>query len=61
MENAELEDCMTPAEAAVMRGLNARGFAYCIFTPKELDGVDPEKVNDAMAEAGWEMIDFWKE
>lgn len=34
----------------------ADGFAIAVFTPEELNGVDIDKVIDAMIEAGWDII-----
>lgn len=38
--------------------LRAGGCAVCVFTPKELRGVSPRLVEDAMCEAGHNAIDW---
>jgi len=50
---------LTEAELEMLRGLNARGFAVAVFTPDELDDADHLDVEDAMIEAGWNVI--WNE
>jgi len=50
---------LTEAELEMLRGLNARGFAVAVFTPDELDDADYLDVEDAMIEAGWNVI--WNE
>lgn len=42
----------------VIRQLRKQGYAVCIFTPEELQCSTPEKVEDAMCEAGWHQIDL---
>ncbi len=36
--------------------LRDEGYAVVLFTPSELDGVDQDKVEDKLFEAGWEII-----
>ena len=33
---------MTPEQNAVLRELQAEGYALCVFTPEELEGVKPK-------------------
>jgi hypothetical protein len=49
---------LTPEDAAFLRGLRAAGCAVCVFLPHEVEGTDPEAIEDAMAEAGWNQISF---
>ena len=32
------------------------GYAVVVFTPSELDGADPDKVENKLFEAGWKII-----
>ena len=41
--------------------LRDAGFAICAFDPEELDGVNPDEVEQRMCAAGWDCIDAWKE
>lgn len=36
--------------------LREDGYAVVIFTPEELSGADPERVEDCLVEAGWDII-----
>jgi len=49
---------LTPEDVAFLRGLRAVGCAVCVFLPHEVEGTDPEAIEDAMAEAGWNQINF---
>jgi hypothetical protein len=49
---------MTDKELKVIEDLINRGYAVCIFVPDELGEVDPERVKDAMCEAGWNCINM---
>ena len=42
---------------AALMLLRDAGFAVCAFDPEELSGVDPDKVESRMCEAGWDFID----
>jgi hypothetical protein len=37
--------------------LRDAGFAVCAFDPEELDGVNPDKVEQRMCAAGWDFIE----
>ncbi len=51
-------DHLTPNEIAMLRALRERGWAVCLFTPWEINGVcDLSDVEDAMASAGWDEIE----
>ena len=40
--------------------LRNAGFAVCAFDPEELEGVDPERVEERMVVAGWDAIEMLK-
>jgi hypothetical protein len=37
--------------------LRSLGYAICIFTPEELNGAKPHKVEEGLISSGWEIID----
>ena len=43
------------AQAAI-RALKEHGYAVAIFTPEQLQGVDPQYVENQLVGAGWETI-----
>jgi ATP-dependent Clp protease adapter protein ClpS len=47
---------LTEEELEVLRGLHNKGCAVCVFLPQEFDGVEQERIEDAMCEAGWGQI-----
>jgi hypothetical protein len=54
-------DHLTPNEITMLRSLRERGWAICLFTPWEINGAcDQSDVEDAMASAGWDVIE-WNE
>jgi hypothetical protein len=36
--------------------LRAAGYAVCAFNPDELNGVEPDRIEDLMCERGWDAI-----
>ena len=48
---------MTEEHMEVIRELRDLGYAVCIFTPEELRGTKPHKVEDELVSAGWDIID----
>lgn len=54
-------DHLTEDEIAMLRGLRMRGWAVCMFAPWESGEASQEQIEDAMAEAGWEAINFWSD
>ena len=48
---------MTEEHMKVIEELRNLGYAVCIFTPEELRGAKPHKVEDEIVTAGWEAID----
>jgi len=60
-----MNDELQEHELLVLRGLHARGFAICVFTPSEMGGATREDIDDAMTEAGRREINFhageWEE
>lgn len=55
-EDNEFNDKLTDDELKVLQGLHERGFAVAVFSVDELDGADNIDVEDAMIEAGWNLI-----
>ena len=49
---------LTDEDIATLRRLSDAGCAVCVFLPHEMENSDPEQVNDAMCEAGWNQIYF---
>ncbi len=49
---------LTPEDITFLRGLRKAGCAVCVFLPHEIESSDPDSVEDAMAEAGWNQITF---
>ena len=39
-----------------MQDLAAEGYAGVVFTPEELGGVNPNKLEEALINYGWEVI-----
>ena len=39
-----------------LRQLRKMGYAVAAFTPEELRGADPDRVEDRMIEIGWDVI-----
>jgi hypothetical protein len=37
--------------------LRDAGFAVCAFDPEELEGINPDKVEQRMCAAGWDFIE----
>jgi hypothetical protein len=48
---------MTDEAVRVIRELRDLGYAVCIFTPEELSGAKPHKVEDGLVSSGWDIID----
>ena len=51
---------MNQSERETIASLRHQGYAVIIWTPEELDGVDPGHVEDRAIEVGWEVIDDLK-
>lgn len=45
----------------VIRELKNEGYAIAIFTPAELEDVEPMDVEDEMISKGWDVIDMLRE
>ena len=54
-----LEDCISPADLAVIQAMRARGWAVALFTPAELEAIDSEDVENQMIAAGNNCIAEW--
>lgn len=52
---------MNDKQQETIRELRHAGFAVIVWTPEELDGVDPRDVEDTSIEAGHEAINALKE
>ena len=42
---------------SALKDLRNYGYAVVIFTPEELNGAKPGKVEDRLVELGWDVID----
>lgn len=49
---------LTPEDIATLRGLREKGCAVCVFLPQEMENSDPDQIEDAMTEGGWNQINF---
>lgn len=52
---------MTDELARAIRELRLLGYAVCIFTPEELNGAIPRKVEEELLRAGLKIIDIIRE
>lgn len=52
---------LTTDEIRQIRAIRAKGFAVIIWTPGELQGANPNRVQDRLIELGWDVIDTLKE
>ena len=52
---------MIPDQIKVLQQLSDEGYAVCIWTPEELQGVPPHKVEDNCAELGYHVIEDLKD
>ena len=41
--------------------LRESGYAVVLFAPSELDGADPERVEDSLTDAAWDIISIHAE
>jgi hypothetical protein len=48
---------MTREQADALMTLRDEGHAVAVFTPDELNGADPDVVEDLMVERGWMAVD----
>ncbi len=51
----------TNAMLDALQLLRDAGFALCAFDPEELDGANPDKVEQRMCAAGWDFIESQQE
>ena len=49
----------TREETRVLRALEDRGCAVTVFVPSELNGVNPARLSDWLADAGQDRITTW--
>lgn len=52
---------MTSKELGQIQKLREQGYAVIVWTPEELGGAPPRKVEDRSIELGWDVIDALKE
>ena len=50
------KDAMSKAELIAIRSLREKGWGVILWEPWELDGVDPEVVEDSSIAHGWDVI-----
>jgi hypothetical protein len=50
----------TPEVNEALRVLRGTGAAVIVFTPEELEGVEPKYVQDGLIEHGWVVIESLK-
>lgn len=50
----------TPEEQQALNALSSRGYAVIVWSPDELAGADPRKVEDRSVELGWDIIEALK-
>jgi hypothetical protein len=48
---------MTPEQQKIIHALRDEGYLIIIWTPQELDGIDPSHIEDALIERGNDMIE----
>jgi hypothetical protein len=48
---------LTDEVVEALRLLRDKGFAVAAFTPTELRGADPDRIEDAMVQMGWDAVD----
>lgn len=51
---------MKPEYARAIQELRDLGCAVIVWNPEELDGADPDRVEERSVELGWEMLEFMK-
>lgn len=52
-------DETTKQECEMIRGLRERGFAVIVWNPGELDGVNPNDLEESSVRHGWEYIEMF--
>ena len=57
----KFEDEYMPGDLKWMRDMRQRGFCVVCFTPDELDGADPDKLEERLVDSAWDIIDDLKE
>lgn len=57
----KFEDEYMASDLKWMRNMRDRGFCVVVFTPEELEGVDPEVLDDVLTAYGLEAIEELKE
>ena len=57
----KFDDEYMPSDLKWLRNMRERGFCVVVFTPDELDGADPDEVEDQLIERGWDVIELLRE
>ena len=52
---------LTQAEFKAVQNLREQGYAVIVWSPEELKGASPKKVEDRSIELGWDVIEDLKE
>ena len=47
---------MTQEQIKAIDELKTLGYAVVLFNPDELEGADPDRVEDRLVELGWDVI-----
>lgn len=47
---------MTQEQIKVIDELKTQGYAIVLFNPEELEGAEPDRVEDRLIEIGWDVI-----
>lgn len=50
---------LTTEQRIMLAELRFAGYAICMFTPEELNGINPAALEDRLIPFGWECIDFY--
>ena len=54
----QMQSELTVEVVTALEFLRDQGFAVAAFTPSELRGADPDRIEDAMVQMGWDAIDM---
>ncbi len=58
--SASTKNRMTREQSNLLQELRHTGFAVIVWTPGELKGANPRKVEERSIELGWDVIDDLK-
>lgn len=54
----QMHNELTPEVMRALDFLRDQGFAVAAFTTTEMRGADPDRIEDAMVQMGWDAIDM---